>query len=170
MAKITTKTTWSTYSLLFNTSHGILIKEICEFPLKSFYSSLVFEWKYDMSTIATWPCLFLVPSKQWCHCYIQRVAVFCVLIWSLSNCYGMSFDPNMFLKKVWHVSWYNMTCIEEERVPPLSTNPKLWLTNCRSSLFSLIDKWLYVNGCNLTMRCTWLKIMFAVAFYPNWKN
>ena len=48
--------------------------------------------------------------------HIQRVAVVCIPTWSLSNWYGMSSNPNLFLKKVWHVSKYNMSFIEEERV------------------------------------------------------
>ena len=31
--------------------------------------------------------------------YLQRVAVFCIPTWSLSNWYGMSCNLNMFLKK-----------------------------------------------------------------------
>ena len=61
------------YSLLFNTSHGILIKEIWNFPPNPFIPA----WSLSKSL----PCLllhpglkkFLITSKQWwCHGYIYR--------------------------------------------------------------------------------------------------
>ena len=42
--------------------------------------------------------------------------MFCIQTWSLRKWSGMSCNTNMFLKKVRHVSYYYMTCIEEERV------------------------------------------------------
>ena len=61
------------YSLLFNTSHGILIQEIWNFPPNPFIPA----WSLSKSL----PCLllnpglkpFLITSKQWwCNCYIYR--------------------------------------------------------------------------------------------------
>ena len=52
--------------------------------------------------------------------------MFCIATWSLSNWYAMSFNPNMVLKKVWHVSEYNMTCIEEKGVQ----NPNVRFYQC----------------------------------------
>ena len=65
---------WITpYSLLFNTSHGILINKIWNFPPNPFIPA----WSLSKSL----PCLllhpglkpFLITSRQWwCHCYIYR--------------------------------------------------------------------------------------------------
>ena len=67
---------WSTfysYSLLFNTSHGILIREKWDFPPNPFIPA----WSLSKSLL----CLLLHPGlkpflftwKQWwCHCYINR--------------------------------------------------------------------------------------------------
>ena len=63
----------SKYSLLFNTSHGILIREKWDFPPNPFIPA----WSMSKSLL----CLLLHPglkpflftSKQWwCHCYINR--------------------------------------------------------------------------------------------------
>ena len=61
------------YSLLFNTSHGILIREKWDFPPNPFIPA----WSLSKSLL----CLLLHPGlkpflftwKQWwCHCYINR--------------------------------------------------------------------------------------------------
>ena len=59
-----------------------------------------------MSTIATWSQTFscYLKAMMMSLLYLQRVDVLCIPTWSLSNWYGMSCNPNMFLKKVWHVS------------------------------------------------------------------
>ena len=65
--------TSNTYSLLFNTSHRILIREKWDFPPNPFIPA----WSMSKSLL----CLLLHPGlkaflftwKQWwCHCYINR--------------------------------------------------------------------------------------------------
>ena len=70
---ISSKVREKTYSLLFNTSHGILIKEKWNFPLNLFIPA--WSWGKSLPCLLLQPGLkpFFVTSKQcWCHCYIYR--------------------------------------------------------------------------------------------------
>ena len=62
---------WSTYSLLFNTSHGILIQEILILPPNPFIQGWSLSKSLQCLLLQTGlkPFLVTTSKKFWCHCY-----------------------------------------------------------------------------------------------------
>ena len=155
------------YSLLFNTSHGILIREKWDFPPNPFIPA----WSLSKSLL----CLLLHPGlkpflftwKQWwCHCYINRgllCSVFQPGLWVngmaclvIQTCFwkksGMSPNTTWLVLKRKEYEWHQPQCI----VSMLPTAMFIWPKspaavhfglsyNFKKTVEKFCSQWPYLN-------------------------
>ena len=101
-----------------------IIREILNFPPNPFIPV----WSLLKNLSCPLLPLVLIFLLLLQNVHLQGVAAVCIRTWTLRKWYGISCNTNMFLKKVWHVSKYNMT---EERV--LFINKHLELIDASTS-------------------------------------